>query len=60
MRMNYKIIKLGELIEFAHEDSILFINTSSSVGKVILRLLWNVKSAFFSKGDCKVIWDASE
>ena len=57
METSTKMIKLGWLNELAHEDSILFINTSSSVGKVMFGLMKNAKSEDFPKGNCKVAWD---
>ena len=54
---NKKIIKLGELNEVASEDFILLINTSSSVGKVVFRLVRNAKISDFLEGNCKVAWD---
>ena len=49
-----KFVKLGELNEVAYEDLILFIDNSSTVRKVVLRLVRNAKSLEFSKGNCKV------
>ena len=57
MDFNKKIIKLGELNEFACEDLILLINTSSSVGKVAFVLVRNAKNADFPQGSCKISWD---
>ena len=51
-----KIVKLGELNELAYEDLILWINTSSSVGRVVFGLVKNAKSEFL-EGNCKVAWD---
>ena len=51
------IVKLGELNELAYEDSILLINTSSSVSKVAFGLVKNVKSKDFLEGNCNVAWD---
>ena len=55
--LDKKIVKLGELNELAHEDLILSINTSSSVGKVAFGLVKNAKSEVFPEGNCKVGWD---
>ena len=54
--LNEKIIKLSDLNELAYEDLILSINTSSSAGKNAFELIWNAKSADFSKGNCKIAW----
>ena len=52
--LNKKITKLGELNELAYEDVISSINTSSSIGKVAIRLVRNAKNADFTKGNCKI------
>ena len=52
-----KIVKLGELNDLAHEDLILLINTSSSIGKVMFGLVKNAKSEDFLDGNCKVAWN---
>ena len=57
MDLNKNITKLGESIELAYEDFILFINTSASVGKVAFALMKNTKSEDFLEGNCKVEWD---
>ena len=54
MDLDNVIVKLGELIELAYEDSILSINTSSSVGKVAFSLVKNAKSEDFLEGDSTV------
>ena len=51
MDLDKKVVKLGELHELAHEDSILSINASSIVGKMEFRLVKNAKSLDFPKGN---------
>ena len=55
--LNKKIVKLSELNELAYEDLILLINTSSSVGKVMFKLVKNAKSEDFLEGNCIIAWD---
>ena len=55
--LNKKIIKLGDINELAYESLIVFINTSSFVGKVVLGFVKNTKSEDFLEGNCKVVWD---
>ena len=46
-----KIVKFGELNEFAHENLISSINTNSSVGKVAFVLVKNAESEDFLGGE---------
>ena len=55
--LNKKIAKLGELNELACKDLILAINTSSSVLKVLFRLVKNAKSLDYPEGNCNVTWN---
>ena len=55
--LNKKIMKLGELKELVYEELFLLIKASSSVGKVALGLVKNVKSTDFPEGNCKIAWD---
>ena len=55
--INKKVIKLGELNKLAHEDLILSIITSSTMGKVAFGLVTNEKSMDFPKGNCKIAYD---
>ena len=57
MDLDKKIIKLNEFNKLAYEDLILSINTSSSVGKVALRLVRNEKSKYSLEGNWKIAWD---
>ena len=57
MDLDKKITTLGELKELAYKNLTLLINTSSSVGKVAFGIVRNAKSADFSKGNCKIMWD---
>ena len=57
MNLNKKFVKLSELNERAHEDLILLINTSSSVGKASFGLIKNAKCADFLEGNCKIARD---
>ena len=52
--LNKMIIKLAELNELAHEDLILSINTSFSVGKAAFGLGKNAKSEDFLEGICNI------
>ena len=54
--LDKKIVKLFELNEL-YEDLILWIITSSSVGKVTFGLVRNVKSADFLEGNSKIAWN---
>ena len=47
MDLYKNIIKLGKLNEVAHEDLILSINTDSSLGTIVFRLVRNAKSLEF-------------
>ena len=53
MSFNKKIMKLGELNKLTYEDLILSINTNSSDGKVVFRLVRNTRS--FWKGTVKLL-----
>ena len=47
MGCNGKVVKLSDLNELAHENLILLISTSSSIGKVAFGLVWNAKNTDF-------------
>ena len=51
-----KIINLGELNELDYKDVMMSINTNFTVETVSFRLVRNVKSLEFSKGNCKMAW----
>ena len=43
--------------ELAYENSILSINSTSSIGKVASGMIQNAKSADFPVRKCKIAWD---
>ena len=52
MNCDKKIVNLSDLKELTDEDLILFINTSSNVGKMAFGLMRNAKSLAFPEGSC--------
>jgi len=52
-----RVVKVGELNEFAYEDLILSINGNLTSGKVAFNLVKNCKSESYPEGNCKLAWD---
>ena len=55
--LDKKIVKPGNLNELAHENLMLWVNTSSTVKNIAFGLVQNAKSLEFPDSNCKLAWD---